>query len=57
VGACARSRRISRATREALLPIEGHRFSFHRNCLNLRIWNRLMGRFEYTTPVDSRWWP
>jgi hypothetical protein len=30
--------------------------SFHRICLNLKIWNRLMGRFEYT-PVDSRWGP
>jgi len=51
VGACTCSRRISRATREALLPVEVDRFSFHRICLNLKIWNRLMGRFEYT-PVD-----
>jgi hypothetical protein len=54
VGACTRPRRISRATREALLPIDIPRFGFYRICLNLKIWNRLMGRFEYM-PVDSRW--
>jgi hypothetical protein len=54
VGACTRSRRISRATREALLPTEVRCSSFHRICLNLKIWNRLMGRFEYR-PVDPRW--
>jgi hypothetical protein len=35
------------------MPIDNPRSSFHRICLNLVIWNRLMGRFEYT-PVDSR---
>jgi hypothetical protein len=34
------------------MPIEVRRSSFYRICLNLEIWNRLMGRFEYT-PVDS----
>jgi hypothetical protein len=36
------------------MPIDIPRFGFYRICLNLKIWNRLMGRFEYT-PVDSRW--
>jgi hypothetical protein len=37
-----------------LLPVHIRPFSFHRICLNLKIWNRLMGQFEYM-PVDSRW--
>jgi hypothetical protein len=40
--------------REALLPADNPRFGFYRVCLNLAIWNRLMGRCEYM-PVDSRW--
>jgi hypothetical protein len=41
--------------RKALLPIDTPRLGFYRACLDLRIWNWLMGRFEYMS-VDSRWW-
>jgi hypothetical protein len=54
VGRFASSRRTSSALGAGHMPIECPCFSFHRICLNLKIWNRLMGRFEYT-PVDSRW--
>jgi hypothetical protein len=54
VGRFASSRRVPSALGAGRMPIECRRSSFHRICLNLAIWNRLMVRFEYT-PVDSRW--